>query len=219
MFLDREEAAIRLLRKLAAYRGCRDAVVLAVPRGGLPIGGVLARGLSLTLDVILTKKIGHPANPEFAIGAVGLTDQTVDEELARREGISARWLSEEIARIRAGLRERYRLYRGEQLPPSFAGMTVILTDDGAATGRTLTVAIDFLRREDAARIVVALPVAPPETVELLRSRADEVICLETPSNFLAISQSYEDFSPVADEAAVSILRGAARAGPTLGERT
>lgn len=210
MFHDRHDAAVRLVRELQRYRDREDALVLAVPRGGLPIGGVLARELRLKLDVILTKKIGHPYNPEFAIGAVSLTDETLDEDLVRREGISTSYLDEEIARIRKKLHERYRMYHGAGRPLSVAGQTVILTDDGAATGRTLLVAIDLLRREGAAKIVVALPVAPPDTVALLKSRADEVICLEIPSSFMAIGEFYDDFTQVEDEEAVAILKRGAR---------
>lgn len=210
MFHDRHDAAVRLARELRSYRDSKSSVILAVPRGGLPIGGVLASELNLPLDVVLTKKIGHPSNPEFAIGAVSLTDEILDEELVSREGIAAGWLDEEIARIRRRLHERYRMYHGAGRPVPVAGKTVILTDDGAATGRTLLVAIDLLRREGAAKIVVALPVAPPDTVALLESRADEVVCLETPSSFMAIGEFYEDFSQVEDEQAVAILRGGAR---------
>ena len=207
MFHDRHDAAVRLASELRSYRDAKDAVVLAVPRGGLPIGGVLARELNLKLDVILTKKIGHPYNPEFAIGAVSLTDEILDEDLVRREGISGGYLDGEVARIRGALRAKYRLYHGAGRPLPVAGRTVILTDDGAATGRTLLAAIDLLRREGAAKIVAAIPVAPPETVQLLKSRADEAVCLETPSSFMAIGEFYEDFSQVEDSDAVAILKG------------
>lgn len=206
MFHDRHDAAVRLARELRRFKGRTDALVLAVPRGGLPIGGVLAAELGLPLDVILTKKIGHPYNPEFAIGAVSLTGETYDEALARREGISPEWIAGEIARIRETLRARYRMYHGKGKPLPVAGKVVILTDDGAATGRTLIVAVDLLRREGAARIVVAIPVAPPDAVELLEGAADEVVCLEVPSSFMAIGEFYGDFSQVSDEEAVAILR-------------
>jgi predicted phosphoribosyltransferase len=206
MFHDRHDAAVRLVRELRRYRGREDALVLAVPRGGLPIGAVLSRELGLPLDVILTKKIGHPYNPEFAIGAVSLTGEAVDEDLAKREAVPAAWIAGEISRIRGDLRERYRMYHGAAAPRSVAGRTVILTDDGAATGRTLIVAIELLRREGAAKIVVALPVAPPDAVELLESAADEVVCLEAPSSFMAIGEFYDDFRQVSDEEAVDLLK-------------
>lgn len=206
MFRDRLDAAGRLAAKLQRYRGLKEAVILAIPRGGLPIGGVLARELGLKLDVILTKKIGHPANPEFAIGAVSLTDAAIDAALVERERIPSGFIASEIARVRESLRQRYRMYRGAARPLPVAGKTVILTDDGAATGRTLLAAIELLRSEGAGKIVAALPVAPPDTVKVLERSADEVVCLEVPGDFMAIGQFYENFSQVADEEAVSILR-------------
>lgn len=214
MFHDRHDAAVRLAGKLRGYRGRRDALILAIPRGGLPIGAVLARELGLRLDVILTKKIGHPYNPEFAIGAVSLAGESIDEGLAAREGIPADWIAAETARIRESLRERYRRYHGAGAPASVRGKTVILTDDGAATGRTMLAALDLLRREGAAKLVAAVPVAPPETVALLETRADEVVCLEVPSSFMAIGESYDDFTQVSDGEAAEILRFA-----PAGERT
>lgn len=214
MFHDRHDAAVRLAGKLSGYRGRRDALILAIPRGGLPIGAELARRLGLKLDVILTKKIGHPYNPEFAVGAVSLAGETVDPALVAREGIPADWIAAEIARIRESLRERYRLYHGSGEPAPVAGKTVILTDDGAATGRTMLVAADLLRRQGAARIVAAVPVAPPETVALLETRTDEVVCLAAPSSFMAIGEFYDDFSQVSDREAAEILRFA-----PAGERT
>ncbi|MBI4059921.1 MAG: phosphoribosyltransferase [Elusimicrobia bacterium] len=208
MFRDRLEAALRLARELGRYRGAGNAIILAVPRGGLPIGSVLARELDLKLDVILTKKIGHPANPEFAIGAVSLTDEVLDRGVIESEAIPSEYIFSEIERIRASLRSRYRMYRGASNPLSVTGKTVILTDDGAATGRTLFVAIDLLRRQAARKIVVALPVAPPDTVELLKKRADEVVCLDVPDDFMAIGQYYGDFSQISDEEAVDLLKGA-----------
>ncbi|HEX4048478.1 MAG TPA: phosphoribosyltransferase family protein, partial [Elusimicrobiota bacterium] len=136
MFTDRREAGLALARKLAPYEFRNDAVILAVPRGGLALGAVLAEELGLPLDIILTKKIGHPGNAEFAIGAVSLTGAAVDSALIERDGISSEYIGSMIERIREGLWQRYRLYRGTSRPLSVAGKTAILTDDGAATGRT-----------------------------------------------------------------------------------
>lgn len=219
MFHDRIDAADRLARRLKAYRGRRDAVVLAIPRGGLPIGRTLADALGLELDVVLTKKIGHPDNPEYAIGAVSLTGEAVNRDVVERERIPAEYLATAIARIRESLWQRYRMYRGVSKPLDVAGKTVILTDDGAATGRTLLAAIDLLRADRARRIVVAVPVAPPDALELLERSADEVVCLEAPAEFMAIGQFYADFSQVPDEEAVAILRGAHHAGPGAERRS
>ena len=207
MFHDRVDAAGRLARELERYRGRKDTVVLAVPRGGLPIGGVLARELDLKLDVILTKKIGHPDNPEFAIGAVSITDEAIDSALVERECIPSDYITAEIERVRENLRQRYRLYCGAARPLPVAGKTVILTDDGAATGRTLLAAMDLLRRQGVGKIVVAIPVAPADTVEILERSADKVVCLETPVDFMAIGQFYDHFAQVPDEDALAILKG------------
>jgi predicted phosphoribosyltransferase len=206
MFRDRDDAARLLAKKLAHWRGRKDVLVLAVPRGGLPIGAVLARELGLRLDVILTKKIGHPSNPEFAIGAVSLAGESIDERTVARDAISPAYIAQEIALIRETLEKRYRMYCGAARPAPVAGKTVILTDDGAATGRTLLVAVDLLRGQGAARIVVALPVASEDAVAALRACADEVVCLEIPADFMAIGQFYADFSQVPDEEAVALLR-------------
>lgn len=214
MFHDRHDAAVRLSRRLQAYRGRRDALVLAIPRGGLPIGAELARRLGLRLDAILTKKIGHPRDPEFAIGAVSLDDVAIDAALAAREGIASDWIAAEADRIRESLRERSRVYHGSGEHVPVAGSTVILTDDGAATGRTMLVAVDLLRRQGAARIVAAVPVAPAEAVAALSARADEVVCLEVPSSFMAIGEYYDDFTQVSDAEAAEMLRFA-----PAGERT
>lgn len=206
MFADRLEAGRALAEKLAGYKARRDAVILAVPRGGVVIGAALAERLALPLDVILTKKIGHPGNPEFAIGAVSLTGEAVDAALLEREGIPASYVESMVARIRESLWQRYRLYRGTSRPMSVAGKTVILADDGAATGRTLLAAIELLRRDGAERIVVAIPVGPPDAVEALRRAADETVCLEIPEDFMAIGEYYRDFSQVADQEALDLLR-------------
>ena len=206
MFTDRREAARALAEQLAVHKARKDAVILAVPRGGVAIGAVLAEELGLPLDVILTKKIGHPNNPEFAIGAVSLTGEAVDSALIEREGIRPGYIDSMIARIREALWQRYRMYRGTSRPLNVAGKTVILTDDGAATGRTLLAAIELLRRDGAGKIVVAIPVAPPDTIETLRLVADGTVCLEIPSSFTAIGECYRDFSEVSDEEALRLLK-------------
>lgn len=210
MFTDRREAARALARKLSAYASRKDAVILAVPRGGLALGAVLAEELELPLDIILTKKIGHPRNPEFAIGAVSLTGAAVDSALIERDGITAEYVGSMIERIRESLWQRYRLYRGTSRPLSVAGKTVILTDDGAATGHTLLAAIELLRRDKAARIVVAIPVAPPDALALLQRSADETVCLEVPEDFSAIGEFYRSFAQVSDEEALELLRKESR---------
>jgi putative phosphoribosyl transferase len=196
MLRDRLEAGERLAAALEAYRGRRDAVVLAVPRGGLPIGAVVAETLGLPLDVMLTKKIGHPQNPELAVGAVALSGEVIGP-LARQYAVPESYLLERIEAAR---------YAGDSEPVAVEGKTVLLVDDGAATGMTLRVAAAALKNAGAARVVIAVPVAPEEAVAVLRPRADEVVCLECPDDFRAVGQYYADFTEVDDEQAAGLLR-------------
>ncbi|MFI5345968.1 MAG: phosphoribosyltransferase [Elusimicrobiota bacterium] len=215
MFADRRDAGRALARKLARYENCEEAVILAVPRGGVAVGAVLADELGLPLDVILTKKIGHPNNPEFAIGSVSLTGESVDAETIEREGIPMHAVESAIAHVRECLWQRYRMYRGASLPPKVSGKTVILADDGAATGHTLLAAIELLRRDGAGKIVVAIPVAPPDTARALESAADDCVCLATPADFMAVGQYYRDFAQVSDEEALALLRRKAPGAPRV----
>lgn len=209
MFRDRVDAGRRLAGGLERYRGRAGAIVLAVPRGGLPVGAEVARALGLPLDALLVKKIGHPANPECAVGAVSLTGEAVDPGTLARAGVPAEYAAAEVERLRADLRRRSVRYRGAAPPPAVSGRTVILVDDGAATGLTLLAAVDVLRRERAGRIVVAVPVASAEAAAALRARADELVCLLVPPDLDAIGRYYADFSQVSDEEAVALLRDGA----------
>lgn len=208
MFRDREEAAGKLAEALAAYKDRREALVLAVPRGGLVIGKVLAMELGLELDALLVKKLGHPRDPEYAVGAVGLTGAWIDEEAVARQGVPVEGLRRDAERVRAALRERYKLYRGGREPPALKDREVILVDDGAATGWTLLAAVDLARREDPRKVVVAVPVASSAALTRLRRRADEVVCLVASDDFNAIGQFYERFEQVSDEEAIALLREA-----------
>jgi putative phosphoribosyl transferase len=212
MFRDRTEAGKLLAGALEKYRGREGVLVLAVPRGGLPVGAVVARELGLPLDVMLTKKIGHPYDREVAVGAVALEGEEISPNAAPLE-VPEAYLLDQIARLRSELRRRHALYRGESGPWPVAGRAVLLIDDGAATGLTLKTAAGALKNAGAARVVVAVPVAPPDALEVLRARADEVVCLEAPSNFRAVGQFYSDFAQVSDAQAVSILRDASPLHP------
>jgi len=205
MFRDRLEAGERLAAALESYRGRKDAVILAVPRGGVPVGAVIAEALELPLDVMLVKKIGHPENPEVAVGAVALSGEVLGP-LAHEYGVPESYLREQIRRLREELVRRHALYAAGEEPVPVAGKTVLLVDDGAATGKTLKVAAGALKNAGAARVVIAVPVAPPDALEALRSRADEVVCLETPDDFRAVGQFYADFSEVDDDQAAGLLR-------------
>lgn len=210
MFADRRDAAQALAGKLARYKAQKNAVILAIPRGGVVIGAVLAEELGLPLDVILTKKIGHPFNPEYAIGVVNLQGKLIDDALVAREGVSLSYIEGEISRIRAQLRKRYRLYHGDRPEIPLRGKTAIICDDGIATGNTMIAAIRLARREGAKNIVAAVPVGAPQSVAALRASADDAVCILEPENFAAISQFYGDFAPVEDDEAIRLLEGAAR---------
>jgi putative phosphoribosyl transferase len=200
MFRDRVHAGEQLAGLLADYRSRAGAVILALPRGGVPVAAAVAGVLALPLDVLLVHKVGAPGEPELAVGAVAPNGLVVlDEKTIARMKISRTSLESAIAAEREELARREHLYRGDRLPLALEGLTVILVDDGLATGYTMLVAVRAVRRLLADRIVVAVPVAPQETLDRLKSEADEVVCVEVPRRLEAVGQFYEDFSQVSDE--------------------
>ena len=200
MFRDRRHAGELLAGLLAGYRGHGKAVLLALPRGGVPVAAAVAQALALPLDVFLVHKIGAPSEPELAVGAVAADGLVVlDERVIGIMQISRTALESGIARERAEFVRRERLYRGARLPPALEGLTAILVDDGLATGYTMLAAVRAVRQQRPARIVVAVPVALQETLDRLRPEADEVVCVYTPSRLEAVGQFYEDFGQVSDE--------------------
>lgn len=204
LFQDRYSAGKLLAQKLQSYKNNPDAAILAIPRGGLETGFSLAKELSLPLDVIFTKKIGFPGNPEYAIGAVSLNSEVIVKTLINTGQVSQKYVDEQIKKIRALLQERYKQYLGDKKPLNLNDKIVIITDDGAATGRTLLAAIELIKKEKTKKIIVAIPVGHPETVAELKKKA-EVICLETPADFFAVGQFYEHFAQVSDEQAIRLL--------------
>jgi len=207
LFQDRCSAGKLLAQKLQSYKNNPDTVILAIPRGGLETGFSLAKELNLPLDVIFTKKIGFPGNPEYAIGAVSLNSEVVLKTLISTGQVSQKYVDEQIKKIRTLLQERYQQYLGDKKPLDLNDKIIIITDDGAATGRTLLAAIELIKKEKAKKIIVAIPVSHPETVAELKKKA-EVICLETPSDFFAVGQFYEHFAQVSDEEAIRLLHEA-----------
>jgi putative phosphoribosyl transferase len=206
LFYDRTDAG-RRLAKLLKRRIQGPCVVLAIPRGGVVVGYEVAKELGCPLDVVISRKVGAPAQPELAVGAVAEDGVVfVDEEIAGLVGVSRDYVER---RAREELREVWRRaeeYRGGREMPDLSGKTVILVDDGLATGLTMMAAVHMARNKGAEKVVVAVPVSPPETVAKLRRHADEVICLETPTNFYAIGQFYDRFDQLTDEETNSILR-------------
>ncbi len=204
-FEDRWQAGIFLADKLRQYKNS-DALVLAIPRGGVPLGFVIARELHLPLDIALSKKIGHPYSPEFAIGSVSLHGRVLNTGAK----VPAAYVEQETRRIRAMLNRRHELYMGNRPSAAIKNKIVILVDDGIATGNTMRVTIDLLRQQQPRHIVLAIPVAPQQTLHELQSRVDEIVCLMQAQEFVAVGQYYESFHQISDAEVVHLLREALR---------
>ncbi|MBI2920394.1 MAG: phosphoribosyltransferase [Planctomycetes bacterium] len=202
-FIDRQDAGERLAAALQLIPLDRP-VVLGIPRGGLPVAVCIAEVLRAPLGVIVARKLRAPGQPELAIGATASDGTTwIDGELARATGADENYLAEETKRQSAEARAREDRFDGRRAPVK--GHTVIVADDGLATGSTAIAAVRSLRKAGASRVLLAVPVAPPHTVELLRGEADEVICLHEDEDFTAVGQYYQDFRQVEDEDVVKIL--------------
>ena len=204
IFADRIDAGERLAKGLAHLAGS-DCVVLAIPRGGVIVGEVIARELGVPLDVVVPRKIGAPGNPELAIGAVAPGIRVLDPRMVGALGVTDRYLEREIAEQEAEIERRQRAYRGGRPPQPVEGRVAIVVDDGVATGSTAVAALRWARARAAERVVLAVPVAPPQSLERLRAEADEVVVLETPQPFLAVGEWYRDFDQTTDEQVVSAL--------------
>jgi putative phosphoribosyl transferase len=203
IFKDREEASLRLAEKLSKYKN-KDGVVLAVPRGGVVLGYHVANRLNLPLEIVLTKKLGHPLNKEFAIGAVSLHGTIISDST----GVTDEYINDETWRLRQILKEGYKLYMGHKPHMSLAHKIVIIVDDGIATGSTMDSTVDLVKRSNPFMVIVAVPVASTKAISGLRKKADEIICLHTPSNFSTVSEFYASFMQVSDDEVVSLMKKA-----------
>lgn len=204
-FKDRQDAAEQLARRLAHYAG-RRPLVLAIPRGAVPMGRLIADRLDGDLDVVLVRKLGAPGSSEFAIGAVDESGWSYVAPYAAQYGADERYLHGERERQLAVIRDRRALYTPGHAPIDAAGRLVIVVDDGLATGATMMAALHAVRQRDPERLVCAVPVASAESIELVRPHADEVVCLDIPSFFGAVGQFYASFQQVEDEEVVRLLR-------------
>jgi putative phosphoribosyl transferase len=212
LFRDRTDAGLQLLSRLRAYEGRPDLLVLGLPRGGIPVAYEVARGLGAPLDVFVVRKLGVPGQEELAMGAIATGGvRVVNPEVVRALSISADTLDRAAAQESRELERREASYRGDRPQPRIEGRTVILVDDGLATGSTMRAAVAALRQQRPGRLVVAVPVAARGTCEELRREVDEVICHATPEPFMAVGRFYDDFSQTTDEEVRELL-AAARAG-------
>jgi putative phosphoribosyl transferase len=209
MFQDRQEAGRRLAAELRAYRSLAGAPVLGLPRGGVVVAFEIAAALGLPLDVLVVRKVGFPGQPELAIGAVSETGTiALNRDIISAHGLSMRYVDAEIEQQKEEISRRIGLYRGGKTIAGMEGRTVVLVDDGVATGATMKAAVSTLRQEKPRELIIALPVAPPETAAELRHMADRFVCLETPRVFTAVGSYYRDFPQTTDREVIELLHRA-----------
>ena len=194
MFKDRIEAGLFLAVKLQKYKD-KNGIVMAIPRGGVPVAFTIAQKLGLPIEVIITKKIGHPVNKECAIGAASLTEYFV----VPHKEVTQEYIDEELKVIRLRLKEMYQRFLGDKSPEKLTGKTIIIVDDGMATGNTVLCTVNVLKKSNPAKIIVAVPVASIDAIEKLTSEVDEVITLLSPPIFYGVGAFYENFNEVDDK--------------------
>ncbi len=216
MFTDRHEAGKLLAERLLALQNQRP-VVLALPRGGVPVGFEIARALAAPLDLVLVRKIGAPQQEELAVGAIADGEHpelVTDQRLAARLAIPPEYFAQAKAAALQEIERRRRVYLGDRQPVDVAGRTAIVVDDGIATGATMLAALRATRRRKPGRLVLAVPVAPGDTLERLRREVDEAVCLDTPAEFYAVGQFYRAFPQLRDAEVVALLDQARAFAPS-----
>jgi putative phosphoribosyl transferase len=210
-FRDRRDAGRKLAQKLSAYAGRPQALILALPRGGVPVAYEVARALTIPLDIFIVRKLGLPGREELAIGAIASGGiRVLNNDIIRMLSIPEEVINFVVKRELEELQRREKLYRGERPLPEIRDRTVILIDDGLATGASMRAAVAGLRAQHPARIVVAVPAAAPETCDAFQTEVDEVVCAITPEPFYGVGRWYEDFSQVNDEEVRILLEEANR---------
>ena len=206
LFRDRNEAGKKLADRLAAYANYPNAMVLALPRGGVPVAFEVAEALNLPLDIFVVRKLGLPGHEEFAIGAIASGGACVlNQDLIHQLSLSAETIEHIVAREQRELERRERIYRGQRPMLDVRDRTIIIVDDGLATGSSMRAAIAALRQKRPTKLIVAVPVGARETCSELEALADEAICLETPENFSAVGLWYNDFSQITDVEVIDLL--------------
>ncbi|HSV58776.1 MAG TPA: phosphoribosyltransferase [Variovorax sp.] len=204
-FEDRQQAGVRLAQALTGWRGRPDLIVLALPRGGVPVAAEVAKALGAPLDVLVVRKLGYPGQEEFAMGAIASGGVRVMSDIDGAWPVSDRAVEAAVQREQAELARREKAYRGARPPPLIKDQVVILVDDGLATGATMRAAVQSVRAGQPARILVAVPVASRDAAASLSALADEVVCLQTPEPFHAVGLWYLDFDQTSDEEVMRLL--------------
>jgi putative phosphoribosyl transferase len=206
LFINRVDAGKKLSSALASTKS-QNAIVLAIPRGGVIVGYEIARTRDIPLDVIIPRKLGAPSNPELAIGAVAEDGTLIlNEELVSYLGVTEEYIKAESAKQRVEIERRLKSYRGSAPYPNVKNRTVIVADDGIATGYTMKAALASVRKRGAKTVVMAVPVGPASTIVEMQNDADQVVCLYTPDPFYAIGQFYENFAQTTDEEVIKLLK-------------
>jgi predicted phosphoribosyltransferase len=201
MFQNRIDAGNKLVIPLEKFKNKKNVIILGLPRGGVVLGNIISQKLKLPLDVILVKKIGHPSNPEFAIGAVSMKSRIIDKDI----GVDQNYIEKTTKDIRELLKKRYQLYYQGKLQLDLKNKIAIVVDDGIATGKTMIAALELIKQEKPAKIIIAVPVAPDDIIRKIEKYVDEVICLETHTPFYSIGLYYEDFTQVSDIEVIELL--------------
>ncbi|MDD3029324.1 MAG: phosphoribosyltransferase [Alphaproteobacteria bacterium] len=209
MFRDRTEAGKALAKKLACYKNDASVIILGLPRGGVAVAAEVAKALHAPLDLLLVRKLGLPENPELAMGALALPSTCVlNDDIIKLYDVQQASLDRVIAREKTVLQERNALYRENRPPPEVRGKTVILVDDGIATGADMRAALNATKAQNPDKVIVAVPIAPEEALLPLRTQADAIFCLEKPSLFMGVGQIYENFEQVPDETVIAFMKDA-----------
>lgn len=213
-FTNRQDAGRQLAERLSAYTGSNDLLVLGIPRGGISVAFEVAQKLHAPLDVFLSRKLGVPGQEELAFGAISAEEaRYLDEQIIKAAGLSESQIEGITRHAHDLLQQKAEAYRGSRPGLPIAGRTVIIVDDGIATGASMLASIHALRRIRPARVVVAVPVAPQSTCSWLKAQVDDLVCLDTPANFYAVSQFYDQFPQVSDEEVIRLLTLAADMHP------
>ena len=219
LFQDRQDAGRQLAQALERYKGAQDTIILALPRGGVVVALKISLALGLPMDVLVTRKLGTPGNPELAMGALAETGyRHLNTDIIQQFGVSEIELEQEVQQQRAEIDRRIQRYRQGQPLPSLTDYTIILVDDGIATGATFYASSAALRAVPVRHLIAAVPVAPPRVPFELRSQVDEAVVLETPAVFFGIGQFYADFAQVSDEEVINCLEESRRAAGFLKTR-